>query len=273
MGRVDVVAQPHSGVGDPYPRRRERLDERAERLALIPIDRGFKPQRRRIAPLKPASQQRVIVVAGHDDHAPRRPRPARAAPARRRPARPASVRAGARPCRRAARAGRTLPRRATSAARSRSRRSTSTRPLAPRCRSEMTSVRRGVVEWSAAPDGGALVEWSAAPGGAGRHGLADHLREHEADVLLHHFELLHIGGSAGPEELDQPLDERFGRARPGRDADDALAGEPLLADLGLVVDQVRSRRRARARPRRAGSSSTSCASRSRARGRTARPVA
>ena len=59
--------------------------------------------------------------------------------------------------------------------------------------------------------------------------LADHLREHEADVLVHHFELLHVGGSAGPEELDQPLHELLRRARPGGDSDHALAGEPLLA--------------------------------------------
>ena len=91
--------------------------------------------------------------------------------------------------------------------------------------------------------------------------LADRLREHEADVLLDDLELRDVGRAALAEEADQPLHELLRRAGAGRDADDALALEPLLLDLRRVVDQVRRRRRTRARPRRAAASSTSCASR------------
>ena len=41
------------------------------------------------------------------------------------------------------------------------------------------------------------------------------------------------------EPVDERLDELLGRGRAGRDADDALALDPLVADLAGVVDQVR----------------------------------
>ena len=61
-----------------------------------------------------------------------------------------------------------------------------------------------------------------------------------------------------------------GADAPRRDADDLDAVEPVLVDLGLVVDQVGRDAACARRPRRAGSSSTSCASRSRAAGRSRR---
>ena len=41
------------------------------------------------------------------------------------------------------------------------------------------------------------------------------------------------------KKRDEALHELLGRAGAGGDADDALALEPLLAHLALVVDQVR----------------------------------
>src|SRR5207244_479378 len=45
--------------------------------------------------------------------------------------------------------------------------------------------------------------------------LADLARQHEADVLLDDFELRHVLGAAGAEELQQPLHQLLGcdRAR------------------------------------------------------------
>src|SRR4051794_9462304 len=76
------------------------------------------------------------------------------------------------------------------------------------------------------------------PSCAGRELLANLLREHEADVLLHHFELGDVLGAARAEEVDQPLNELLGRARAGADPNDPLALQPLLAHLRLAVDQV-----------------------------------
>ena len=68
VGRVDVLAQPHPWIGDPDACRRERGHEGAERLPLVPLDWGLETERRGIAPLEPAAQQRMVVVAGyHDD--------------------------------------------------------------------------------------------------------------------------------------------------------------------------------------------------------------
>src|SRR5437588_1760464 len=72
-----------------------------------------------------------------------------------------------------------------------------------------------------------------------RQRLADLLREHEAHVLLDDLELGDVGGAAALEELDEALHQLLRRARAGGDADGALALEPLLAHLQLVVDQVR----------------------------------
>ena len=46
-------------------------------------------------------------------------------------------------------------------------------------------------------------------------------------------------GAPVVEESHEPLHELLGRAGAGRDPHDPLALQPLLADLGLVVDQVR----------------------------------
>src|SRR5436190_417047 len=77
------------------------------------------------------------------------------------------------------------------------------------------------------------------PGGAARRRLADHLREHEADVLGDDFELANIPRAPTAEVLHQPLDELFGSAGAGGDADHPLARQPFLAHLQLVVDQLR----------------------------------
>ena len=69
--------------------------------------------------------------------------------------------------------------------------------------------------------------------------LPDLLGEHEADVLLDDLELRHVARAAGAEELDKPLDQLLGGTRTGGDPHDALPLDPLLAHLGLVVDQVR----------------------------------
>ena len=68
--------------------------------------------------------------------------------------------------------------------------------------------------------------------------LPHRLRQHEADVLAHDLELRDVLRAAGAEEVDEARDELLGRARAGADADHALALEPLVADLALVVDQV-----------------------------------
>src|SRR5947209_4393274 len=107
-----------------------------------------------------------------------------------------------------------------STARAGSVRSTSLPAGVPRCRSEMTSVRSALRR---------------------SHSLADRLGQHEPDVLLDDLELLHVAGPARPEELDQALDELLGCARTRGDPHHALVGEPLLAHLDLVVDQVRLR--------------------------------
>ena len=83
------------------------------------------------------------------------------------------------------------------------------------------------------------VRVAAQRGVARRDRLPDGLRQHEAHVLAQDLELRDVLGAAGAEELDEALDELLGRARAGGDADHALALEPLVADLGLVVDQVR----------------------------------
>ena len=67
----------------------------------------------------------------------------------------------------------------------------------------------------------------------------DLAREHEAHVLLDDLELRDVVGAARAEEVHQPLHQLLGRARAGADADHPLALQPLLAHLGLVVDQVR----------------------------------
>ncbi len=46
-------------------------------------------------------------------------------------------------------------------------------------------------------------------------------------------------GAALAEELDQALDQLLGGAGAGGDADRLHALQPLLVDLGVVVDQVR----------------------------------
>src|SRR3712207_8193879 len=50
---------------------------------------------------------------------------------------------------------------------------------------------------------------------------------------------IHDALPISPEEVHQPLNQLLGRAGAGGDADRALALEPLLAHLVLVVDQVR----------------------------------
>src|SRR5680860_626584 len=71
-----------------------------------------------------------------------------------------------------------------------------------------------------------------------RHRLPDLLREHEAHVLLDDLELRHVRGAPRAEELDQALHELLGGAGARADANHALALQPLLAYLALVVDQV-----------------------------------
>jgi hypothetical protein len=78
----------------------------------------------------------------------------------------------------------------------------------------------------------------APSGGRRSHRLADRLREHEAHVLLDHFQLLDDLGPARAEERDEPLHELLGCARAARDADDAAVLQPGFLDLALVVDQV-----------------------------------
>ena len=62
--------------------------------------------------------------------------------------------------------------------------------------------------------------------------FADALGQHEAHVLADDLELRHVLHAAVGEERDEPLDELLGRARAGRDADDALAVEPRLLRPG-----------------------------------------
>ena len=80
-------------------------------------------------------------------------------------------------------------------------------------------------------------------------------------------------GAALAEERDEALDELLGRAGAGGDADHALALEPLVADLALVVDQVRLGAEVARDVDEALASWRSSGSRSRARGRTRRPSA
>src|ERR671915_2541714 len=72
-----------------------------------------------------------------------------------------------------------------------------------------------------------------------RQGLPDLLREHEPHVLLDDLELRHVLGPACAEELHQSLHQLLGRARARADPHYALVAKPLVAYLGLVVDQVR----------------------------------
>ena len=65
--------------------------------------------------------------------------------------------------------------------------------------------------------------------GGGCDRLADLLREHEADVLLDDLQLRDILDAAIAEPVDERLDELLGRRCAGRDADDALAVDPLGA--------------------------------------------
>src|SRR5947209_20591789 len=117
-----------------------------------------------------------------------------------------------------------LPTAPSSAERGSAWRSRSTRVRAPRCRSETTSVLRASVR----PE----------PLSGRRRGLADRLGQHEAHVLLDHLELAHVCHAPASEVVDQPLHELLRCAGAGGDADHALANNPFLADLELVVDQV-----------------------------------
>src|SRR3954451_16037436 len=94
--------------------------------------------------------------------------------------------------------------------------------------------------WLARPGGasGGRSRGGGASGLARGHRLADRLGQHEAHVLAQHLELRDVLRAARAEEGEEALHELLGRARAGRDADRALAREPLVADLGLVVDQV-----------------------------------
>ena len=72
---------------------------------------------------------------------------------------------------------------------------------------------------------GAHADWAASR-------LADRLGQHEADVLLDDLELLRRRST--PRSRKKPTSRctsSSGALAPGRDADDALALEPLLADL------------------------------------------
>ena len=60
----------------------------------------------------------------------------------------------------------------------------------------------------------------------------------EANVLLDDLELLDVGRAACAEEIDQPLHQLLGGARARGDADHPLAGQPILENLTVVVDQV-----------------------------------
>src|SRR5712691_6895612 len=67
----------------------------------------------------------------------------------------------------------------------------------------------------------------------------DLAREAEVDVLARHGHLDDVGVPALRKLLDRGRYELFGRRRAGRQADDFVPCEQILAELALAVDQLR----------------------------------
>ena len=151
VDRVDVVAQPHAGIGDLDPRRGGLLGEpRGQRAGVggrDPLLEAEEAGRLGLqAAVDPARDEPVVVVAGGDQQL--AVGAERAARGRRTPARRSRRRRAAAP--RAARARRRGSRRrswrataSSSGARRSARRSRSASRVEPRWRSETTSVRIG----------------------------------------------------------------------------------------------------------------------------------